>query len=230
MHVSMSANARRYRSRIVLIAAALLWSITAVMTSVARADAPRVLPVGKLPEDSRLGPLQDFNGYFPFVPSSTPEAWHERAEQLRRQLLVATGLWPMPTKTPANAVIHGRVDRDGYTVEKVYLESYPGFFVTGSLYRPKGKSGRLPGVLCPHGHFPGGRFNETPLKEVRQQFIDGAERFDIGGRYPLQARCVTLARMGCVAFMWDMVGYADSVQISEAVAHRYKQFRPEMET
>jgi dienelactone hydrolase len=197
---------------------------------IVRAEAPRVLPEGKLPDDSRLGALKDLNGYFPFTVSASPEAWKERAEYVRRQLLVATGLWPMPTKTPANAVIHGRVDRDGYTVEKVYLESFPGFCVTGSLYRPKGKSGKLPGVLCPHGHFPNGRFYETPRKEVREQFVSGAERFDVGGRYPLQARCVQLARMGCVVFMWDMVGYADSVQISEAVAHGFKVRRPQMET
>lgn len=195
-----------------------------------RADTPRVLPDGKLPDDARLGALKDLNGYFPFTVSPSPEAWKERAERVRRQLLVATGLWPMPTKTPLNGKVYGRVDRDGYTVEKVALESYPGFFVTGNLYRPKGKTGRLPGVLSPHGHFPTGRFYETPLKEVRQQFVEGAERFDVGGRYPHQARCVTLARMGCVTFTWDMVGYADSQQISEDVAHHYMKRRPEMET
>ena len=36
-----------------------------------------------------------------------------------------------------------------------------------------------------------------------------------GGRMPLQARCVQLARMGCVVFHYDMVGYADSTQISD---------------
>jgi dienelactone hydrolase len=201
-----------------------------MLSSAVRGEVPRVLPSGKLPDDSRLGPLKDLNGYFPFTVSASPEEWKQRAEHVRRQLLVATGLWPMPTKTPANAVIHGRVDRDGYTVDRVYLESYPGFYVTGSLYRPKGKSGKLPGVLCPHGHFPNGRFYETPVKEVREQFVAGAERFDVGGRSPLQARCVTLARMGCVVFMWDMVGYADSVQISEVIAHRFKERRPAMET
>ena len=33
-----------------------------------------------------------------------------------------------------------------------------------------------------------------------------------GGRSVLQARCVGLARMGCVAFHYDMIGYADSIQ------------------
>ena len=88
----------------------------------------------------RLGKLKDLNGYFPFTPSKSKEEWAVRREQVRRRILVANGLWPMPTKTPANAVVHGKVERDGYTVERVYLESYPGHFVTGSLYRPLGKT------------------------------------------------------------------------------------------
>ena len=44
----------------------------------------------------------------------------------------------MPTKTPLRAIVHGKIDRGAYTVEKVYLESFPGHFVTGNLYRPKG--------------------------------------------------------------------------------------------
>ena len=78
-----------------------------------------------------------------FLAAWKPE-WDARAEYVRRQILVSQGLWPMPTKTPANAVVHGKVDRDDYTVERVYLESFPGHFVTGSLYRPAGKTGRLP--------------------------------------------------------------------------------------
>ena len=148
-----------------------------------------------------------------------------RAERVRRQVLVATGLWPMPAKTPANAVVHGRVDRDGYTVERVYLESFPGHFVTGSLYRPKGRGGKLPGVLCPHGHWPNGRFYATDEKKIRWDLVEGAERFEVGGRYPVQARCMQLARMGCVVFHYDMVGYADSVQLAHGPG-----FRPAMST
>ena len=71
----------------------------------------RVLPAGQLPKDARLEPLKDENGYFPFTPPKTREAWQQRAEQVRRQILVPPGLWPMPAKTPSHAVIHGRVDR-----------------------------------------------------------------------------------------------------------------------
>jgi hypothetical protein len=195
-----------------------------------KSNGPRVLPEGKLPDDHRLGPLQNFEGYFPFTPSATREAWEQRAERVRRQVLVATGLWPMPSKTPDHAVVHGLVERDDYTVEKVYLESFPGHFVTGNLYRPKGKSGRLPGVLCPYGHWDGGRFNDSGRKYTRKQITEGAERFETAGRFPLQARCVQLARMGCVVFHYDMEGYADSIQIPLAVAHHLTKRRPEMDT
>lgn len=194
------------------------------------AAAPRVLPEGRLPNDVRLQPLKDLDGYFPFTPPKTPEAWADRAERVRRQMLVALGLWPLPTKTPLNPVIHGRVEREGYTVEKVYFESLPGFFVTGNLYRPKDKGGKLPGVLCPHGHWAEGRFHDAGIEEVRKQIVQGAERFEEGGRSPLQARCVQLARLGCVVFHYDMIGYADSVQIPQALAHGFAKQRPEMNT
>ena len=72
------------------------------------------------------------------TPSPTPEAWAKRADAVRMQMRVALGIWPEPTRTPLNAVIHGRVEGGDYTVEKVFFESMPGFFVTGNLYRPPG--------------------------------------------------------------------------------------------
>jgi len=207
------------------------WGLAGVLVVLlaagAAADPARVLPPGQTPHDRRLGPLKDLNGYFPLSPPATKEAWLARAEQVRRQLLVATGLWPMPTKTPANAVVHGRVDRDGYTVEKVFLESFPGHFVTGNLYRPKGRSGKLPGVLCPHGHWANGRFYAADEKKHRWDLVGGAERFEVGGRSPLQARSMQLARMGCVVFHYDMVGYADSVQLGHGPGYRAAMSTPE---
>ena len=132
----------------------------------------------------------------------------------------------MPEATPLNAVVHGAVTRQGYTVEKVYFESLPGHFVTGSLYRPTGRQGRLPAVLLPHGHWEHGRYMETPDKEFKHELVTGAERFDPGGRHPLQAAPAQLAKMGVIAFLFDLEGYADSVQIPSAVAHGSKG-RPE---
>lgn len=196
----------------------------------ALADAPRALSPAALPNDVRLGPLKDLDGYFPFTPARSTEAWAARAARVRRQMLVSLGLWPMPTKTPLNAVVHGKLDLGDYTVEKVYFESFPGFYVTGSLFRPKGKAGRLPGVLCPHGHWENGRFYDTGPERIRDEIVRGAERFENGGRNPLQSRCVQLARMGCVVFHYDMIGYADCQQIAQSLAHGFAKQRPEMST
>ena len=218
------------------IGLARLISVADAATDGVSPPSVRVLPPGKLPDDSRLGPLRDLNGYFPFSPPKSRDEWTDRADRFRRQVSVATGLWPMPEKTPLHAEIYGKVDREGYTVEKVYFESYPGHFVTGNLYRPKDVSGKVPGVLCPYGHFTNGRFNVVPLESpnekvvtARTQIRDGAEKIEANAQYPLQAYPVQLARMGCIAFQYDMEGYCDSVQIPMDVAHSFNRTRPEMD-
>ena len=186
----------------------------------------RALPDGERPRDVRLGPLRTLDSEFPFQEVSSPEEWAARAEELRRRVRVATGLWPPPTRTPLRAIVHGPVDRPEYTVEKVFLESLPGHFVTGNLYRPRGVEGKRPAVLSPHGHATDGRFQDHGPERVREEIASGAELFEVGGRHPLQARAVQLARMGCVVFQYDMVGYADSVQL----AHHGLGVREEMNT
>ena len=198
-------------------------------------ESPRVLPEGGVPNDRRLEPLKDLNGYFPFKPVESEAAWARRAERVRRQVLVANGLWPMPRKTPLNAKVYGLIDRGDYTVEKAHFESMPGFYVTGNLYRPKRKSGqgkvsKFPGVLSPHGHWSNGRFYDNPESRVRAEIESGAEQFMENGRSPLQSRAAQLARMGCVVFHYDMIGYADNTQISFEIAHRFAKQRPEMNT
>ncbi len=165
-----------------------------------------------VPKDSRLTP-KDYDGYFPWKPPASEQTWEARRKYVREQVLVANGLWPLPEKTPLKPVIHGKIDRDDYTIEKVFFASYPGHYVSGNLYRPKGKTGKLAGVLCPHGHWQNGRFYDAGEKAAQAQIKQGAEKTMEGARYPLQARCAQLARMGCVVFHYDMVGVADSQQI-----------------
>jgi dienelactone hydrolase len=181
------------------------------------AEPDHVQPTGKKPADTRLTKVRTLNDkVFFFTPPATREEWEARRTAVREQVLVATGLWPLPVETPLNPVIHGKIDREGYTIEKVFFASTPGHYVSGNLYRPKGKAGRLPGVLCPHGHWPGGRFYDAGEKEAERQLAQGAETTTAGARYPLQARCAQLARMGCVVFHYDMVGVADSTAIPHA--------------
>ena len=194
----------------------------------ARADAPRVLAAGQLPNDKRLGALKDLNGYFPWSPSASVREWEQRADYVRRQILVACGLWPMPARPPVQATIHGKVDRDEYTVEKVYFESHPGLYVTGSLYRPKGVDGKRPTIICPHGHWANGRFHDHGEAKVKQELENEAELFAIGGRHPLQARCVQLARMGYIAFLYDMLGVADNTILPGSLIHGFGKQRPEL--
>jgi dienelactone hydrolase len=82
---------------------------------------------------------------------------------------------------------------DGYSVENISLEMFPGYFVRGNLYTPLDIDGKIPAVLSPHGHWfkPGdyGRFRED-----------------------MQLRCASLARMGAGVFAWDMFGTGEDIQ------------------
>ncbi len=153
--------------------------------------------------DLRLTEIRHLDLTYDFAEFRSKEEWLDRAARLKKQILVSAGLWPAPAKTPIKATIFGKVDRGDHTVEKAYFESYPGFYVTGNLYRPKNATGKIPAVLCPHGHWTYGRLEN-------QQLNSGP------------ARAAGFARQGYVAFSYDMVGYNDSAAISHrfAAGHR----------
>lgn len=148
--------------------------------------------------DRRLSEIRHLDLTYNFPEYSKKEEWSERASALKKQILFSAGLWPIPAKLPIKAVIFGKVERDDYTIEKVYFESFSGFYVTGNLYRPKNVIGKLPAVLCPHGHWSYGRFENTVLNSG-------------------PARAANFARQGYVAFNYDMIGYGDST----AISHRF---------
>lgn len=179
-------------------------------------DVPltNVYTAGEKPADHRHGKPKDLNGYFPFAVPKTKEEWDARRQRVREQIQVATGLWPLPEKSPLNAVVHGKVEKDGYTIEKVFFASTPGHYVCGNLYRPTAAaSGKRPGVLFAHGHWNNGRFHDAGEKAAGDSVKSKAEGDLDRGRFFIQAIPVTLARLGFVCFQYDMVGYADSTAI-----------------
>src|SRR6185437_2625732 len=62
--------------------------------------------------------------------------WEARREHLRRQILSAAGLMPLFPKADLHPRIFGLVRHGDYTVEKVLLETLPGYYLAGNLYRP----------------------------------------------------------------------------------------------
>ena len=148
--------------------------------------------------DARGGATRDLNTPYTF-PNYTKAEWAESADALRQQIRVANGLVPTHEPTPLNVKIFGKIEREDYTVEKVYFEPFPGFFTTGNLYRPKGKTGPFPGIVSPHGHWGRGR-----LEDIE--------------RGSIPARCINFAKQGYVIFAYDMIGYNDS---AKQVEHRF---------
>jgi dienelactone hydrolase len=114
---------------------------------------------------------------------------------------VAKCFGAFPEKTPLNAKVTGKLERDAYTIEKVIFESRPNFFVTANLYVPhaakKGK--KLPGVVGSCGHSHNGK-----AEPAYQSFCQG------------------LARMGYVVLIFDPIGQGERLQY----AHVGKEHRP----
>jgi dienelactone hydrolase len=125
---------------------------------------------------------------------TTLDAWTARKAALRQQILVASGLSPLPAKTPLNAQVYGKIVGKGYTIEKVLLEPQPGFYLGGSLYRPVNGRATHPAIVNPQGHWGYGRLENQPL-------------------FSGPALGISLARQGYVVFSYDMVGYTDTLQL-----------------
>jgi dienelactone hydrolase len=117
----------------------------------------------------------------------TREALTERQRELRAKFIEALG--GFPEKTPLNARVVGKQERDGYRIEKIVYESRPSHHVTATLYLPAGKP-PFPGVLMPIGHSINGKAADY-----------------------IQRGCILLAKNGIAALTYDPIGQGERRQL-----------------
>jgi dienelactone hydrolase len=129
--------------------------------------------------------------------------WEARKETLRKCFLEQLGLSPFPRKTPLNPIYTKKRSFDGYTVENVAIETLPGVFLCGSLYKPLRGKGPFAAVLSPHGHFSSPDMNQYGRYRPDQQY-----------------RCAMLARMGAVVFSYEMFAWGESMLQVDKEVHK----------
>lgn len=87
------------------------------------------------------------------------EDWQQRQQEIKRKFEKVLG--PFPEKTPLKPQITKRIEKEDFTVEHIVYESQPGFYVTSSLYLPKGKKKNLPAIIYCSGHAAEGYRSDT---------------------------------------------------------------------
>ena len=138
--------------------------------------------------------------------------WESRRDTLRREVRQRLGIDALTSKCLVQNNAFGPVRRhDGYVAQNFRLSTVNGHTICGTIYSPaplswkknrfdrKGmrKSGKYPLIVCPIGHFNGGRYNAD-----------------------LQKRYAMLASMGAVCVSYDLWGWGESEDEVGAEAHR----------
>ena len=162
--------------------------------------------------------FQVFEQVFPMAPRITPylqyqteQAWkqddarraawaaiHDEREllrlqdELRKKLLQMIGGLPAE-KTDLHSRITGKIQMDGFSIEKLVFESLPGVYVAALVYIPDDHSRKSPAVLLPAGHAPNGKAH---YQEV----------------------CQRLAKRGYLVLAWDPIGQGERSQFWDAQA------------
>ncbi len=80
----------------------------------------------------------------------TKSDWIKRQEKVKEILMEIVG--PFPEKTSLNPKITGVLQKNGYRVEKIIIETMPNYYLTGCLFIPDGIVGKRPAILKNIGH------------------------------------------------------------------------------
>ena len=130
-----------------------------------------------------------------------------RGRELRAGLIAAVGGFP-ETRCALNAQTVATVQRDGYKVEKVLFESWPGVHVTANFFLPDNPSfaAPYPAVILPCGHSTNGKGSDAYQRGCVLAAKVGLacliyDPFDQGERYQTSRRnsCADHNRVGALA-------------------------------
>ena len=124
-------------------------------------------------------------------------SWEKRKDLLRPALYKALDLYPLPAKPDSKPIITQKRIYNGYSVENIAIEILPGLYINGSLYKPLHYKGKIPVMLSPDGHWDKQRY-----------------------RADCQLRCASLARMGCMAYSYDLFAWGESLLQFKSEDHR----------
>ncbi len=123
--------------------------------------------------------------------------WNVRRTTLKSEVRELLQIAPALSKRVQSKPILSKIRKfDGYSVQNFAIETLPGLYVNGSIYTPLTK-GKHALILCPNGHWGGGRYNTDE-----------------------QTRFATLARMGAVCVSYDLFGWGESALQVTSTAHR----------
>jgi len=113
-------------------------------------------------------------------------------DTMRRELLQMIGGLP-EKKTDLHARITGKIQMEGYAIEKLIYESLPGVYVTALVYSPDDHSVKHPAVLVPAGHATNGKIHYQGVSQ-------------------------RLASRGYIVIAWDPIGQGERSQFWDAKA------------
>jgi hypothetical protein len=125
------------------------------------------------------------------------QTFEARKALLRPELYKALDLYPLPAKPDSKPIVTKERIYNGYSVQNIAIEILPGLYINGSLYRPLHIHGKIPIMLSPDGHWEKQRY-----------------------RADCQLRCATLARMGCMAYSYDLFAWGESLLQFKPEDHR----------
>ncbi|MEO6733748.1 MAG: acetylxylan esterase [Ferruginibacter sp.] len=123
--------------------------------------------------------------------------WEVRKHLLKPCLMEALRLDKLPLAPNTKPVITTKRKYNGYTVENIAIEILPGLYINGSLYKPAKYKGKIPVVLNPDGHWEKHRY-----------------------RSDCQYRCAAIAKMGAMAFSYDLFAWGESLLQFKLEDHR----------